>query len=455
MKGHVSTPDDLAEHMVERLFFEISPEEGDRILYPGVGSRAPFVQAVENYCRDHGHPVPNGVGVELDPDRIADARDHLNEHVELYERDFLSENLPTNLGQFKYVIGNPPYVPIERLSREEKRDYRARFSTAIERFDLYLLFYERALNFLEESGRLVFVTPEKYEYVSTASPLRQKLTSSYHIRRIEHLPENEFGQFITYPAITTVDRANHGSTHIHRRNGTRDEIVLPSDGSSWASYIRKSNGPTPNETGVTLSDITVRVSPGIATGRDGIYVIERDKCPPQLLDTWTYPTVSGRQLENHGPNGPDIMIVPYDECGNLIPEEKLGPVQDWAELHRGELESRSCVKNGKVWYAFHESAPLDDILNAKILCKDMAESPEFWIDKEGEIVPRHTVYYIVPKDRIDLHDLSDYLNSPEVSNWLYENCQKAHNDYLRLQSNVLNKLPVPQQWGDTVQQKLT
>ena len=46
-------------------------------------------------------------------------------------------------GQFECVVGNPPYVPIERLDGDEKRRYRAEFATAIERFDLYLLFFER------------------------------------------------------------------------------------------------------------------------------------------------------------------------------------------------------------------------------------------------------------------------------------------------------------------------
>ncbi len=37
------------------------------------------------------------------------------------------------------------------------------------------------------------------------------------------------------------------------------------------------------------------------------------------------------------------------------------------------------------------------ILRPKILCKDIGEKPQFWVDRSGQIVPRHSVYYIVPQ----------------------------------------------------------
>ena len=47
----------------------------------------------------------------------------------------------------------------------------------LQRFDLYLLFFERAIDVLAEGGRLCFITPEKFEYTSTAEPLRRILSS--------------------------------------------------------------------------------------------------------------------------------------------------------------------------------------------------------------------------------------------------------------------------------------
>ena len=63
------------------------------------------------------------------------------------------------------------------------------------------------------------------------------------------------------------------------------------------------------------------------------------------------------------------------------------------------LKERTCVTfGGRQWYRLHDNAPLRDILCPKILGKDITQEPHFWADREGTLVPRHTVYYMVPKD---------------------------------------------------------
>lgn len=451
MKGYVPTPDELADLMVEKLFDNEQPADGDRILYPGLGN-GPFVQAVERYCSEHRLPVPDGVGIELDSERLSEAEDRLPESsVELQERDFLGDT--DDIGSFEYIIGNPPYVPIEGLDEAEKERYKSKFDAAVGRFDLYILFFEQSLYHLADGGRLVFITPEKFEYTETAEPLR-RILSSYHVEEIEHVDEDTFTGKITFPTITTVTNESAKSTRIVRRDGTGDTVELPDDGSSWASLIR--NGSEPDiQTGVTLGEITKRISPGIATGADSLFVKDRDEVPPQLLDDWTYPTVSGKQLRvNDGPRTDSVFISPYEEDGDLVPEDELGAFGDWAEMHRGELEDRHCVDNGKPWYSWHETPPMEDILQPKIVCKDISETPEFWLDTTGEVVPRHTVYYIIPEDHVNLEELVEYLNGPEAKAWLEANSQKAANGFYRLQTRVMEDLPVPEEWGKTVQETL-
>lgn len=450
MKGQVPTPGALADKMATKLFEDLPPKEGDEILYPGCGT-GPFIAAVDSYCTENSLPVPTGVGVELDPDHLAEARDrHADRNVSLVKRDFLMD--VSDLGKFKYIIGNPPYVPIEELQESEKGRYRARFETAEGRFDLYVLFFEQALNLLKKDGRLVFITPEKFEYTETTEQLRMIL-SSCHVEEIEHVDEDSFGDLVTYPTITTVRKKEPGPTSIILRETSERVVELPDGGSSWAPAIR--GGGPGVETGVTLSDISKRVSCGVATGADDIFVEDEDGVPPQL-EKWTYPTTSGKQLRiNDGPESGQVFISPYREDGRLVPENQLNSYADWAELHRDRLESRSCVEKGnRPWYAWHENPPLDDILQPKLLCKDITEEPHFWRDDAGDIVPRHSVYYIIPKDDVRLHELQKYLNGPVADEWLKANCQRAANGFLRLQSSVLKDLPVPAEFGETHQAKL-
>jgi len=44
---------------------------------------------------------------------------------------------------------------------------------------------------------------------------------------------------------------------------------------------------------------------------------------------------------------------------------------------------------------------MEDILQPKLLCQDIAEAPQFWIDEEGDVIPKHTVYYLIPEDHVD------------------------------------------------------
>ena len=82
-------------------------------------------------------------------------------------------------------------------------------------------------------------------------------------------------------------------------------------------------------------------------------------------------------------------------------------------------------------------------MGPKILCKDIGAAPFFAVDREGSILPRHSVYYIVPADADHLDALASFLNSSFAQQWLRDHCQRAANGFIRLQSHVLKRLPVP------------
>ena len=436
MKGFVPTPDPVVDLMVGKLFAARRPGTDDLVLDPGCG-RGEFVAGVLRWAAREGAPAPRVVGVELHPGRAAEARAAFADvpSVEIVQADFLDGDWP----KAAFVIGNPPYVPITQLSESEKVRYRAGFSTATGRFDLYALFFEQALRDLAPGGRLVFVTPEKYLSVESARPLRRLLAES-GVAEVTLLPENAFPGRVTYPAVTVVDRASDGTTRIVTRDGTARSVAFPADGASMAAAVR---GRAPREGhGPTLEDVALRVSCGVATGADRVFVRPAHDLPVGLRP-FARPTMAGRQLEPDCPPEPsDVMLVPYRSNGDLLPESALGALGDDLRQHEARLLKRTCVRR-KPWYAFHETPPLGAILHPKLLCKDVASEPRFWIDRTGEIVPRHSVYYVVPKPGVDLDALADVLNARATAGWLRAHAQPAANGYRRLQSSVLKRIPVP------------
>lgn len=431
--------------MVEKLFSKRRPKASDVLLDPGCGTGV-FLHGVLRFCKANRLPIPRLVGVELDPRHLVEARRALSgvPQVELVGADFLLSEMPAA----DFIIGNPPYVSILGLDEKERREYRARFETAVQRFDLYILFFERAISLLKSGGRMSFITPEKFEYTATAAELR-RLLSRVTIDEIDHLDEETFPGLVTYPAVTTLVKRSPSATHkvsVRTRAGRTHRVKLPTDGGTWIAAVQGFEADATSH--LTLEDICDKVSCGVATGADPVFVVRKDSIPRELR-RFAYPTLSGRQLgldTTEQPVPAESLLVPYGRDGRLLSEERLGPLADFlrAKERRPQLLRRTCVSSGrKKWYAYHDSCRLHEILRPKVMCKDIAGKPQFWADRDGEILPRHTVYYAVPRPDVDLDGLLAYLNGKAAAVWLESHCQKAANGALRLQSSTLKRLPVP------------
>jgi adenine-specific DNA-methyltransferase len=412
MKGFVPTPEPIVDLMVAKLFLKRPPQRKDTLLDPGCG-RGAFIDGIIRWCRKHDTPLPRIVGIESDPKFIEQTKERFSSlsSVTIQEQDFLA-SLDC---KYDYIIGNPPYVSITKLSEQERSAFRERYVTAKGRFDLYLLFFERALNCLNPNGRLVFITPEKFLYVETAQPLRFML-GKIAVEEIHLIDEDVFGELATYPTITTVvNSPGPRTTRVILRDGRRRDVRLSVDASSWMPFL---NGGADKITGHTLKDICVRISCGVATGADAVYVV---KTVGAELTRFAYSTIAGQEIS---PDGSELtpehfMLMPYSQNGDLLAEAELGELGAYLRQpeRREMLLKRTCAVR-KPWYAFHETPPLPEILRPKILCKDITRSSFFVIDETGALVPRHSVYYIVPKDPSRIYELANYLNSPRVRFWL-------------------------------------
>jgi SAM-dependent methyltransferase len=438
MKGFVVTPRETVDAMVELLFLRRPPRRDSSVLDPGCGT-GEFIDGVIRWCDARRLPPPRITGIECDPHHLPTLRARFARQrtVRIEHADFLVDGRTA----YEYIIGNPPYVPITALSEAEKERYRARYAAARGRFDLYLLFFEEALRRLAPGGRLVFITPEKYIYVETASPLRE-LLARWHVEEVRLVREDTFGDLATYPTITVLRHAPPGTTRVVRRDGVTITVTLPRGRESWLPAIE---GGGSARAAVTLGDMCLRLSCGVATGADGVFVRAASDLD-LALRRFAYPTIAGRELTlmTTTLRPRFAMLIPYDVDGGLLPLERLGALGCYllrADVRR-RLLARTCVRR-KPWYAFHETPPLRDILRPKILCKDIGETPRFWVDRRGEIVPRHSVYYIVPREPGAIDAIVGYLRSPTAYEWLMRNCQRATKGFVRLQSRVLQRLPVP------------
>lgn len=439
VKGFVPTPPSVVDLMVEKLLRRHTASSNAAILDPGCGKGA-FIDGIIRWCATHDQPLPSIVGIESDPKHSEVASDRFKGlgQIQIRHCDFLSPSSE----RFDYIIGNPPYVPITALTTAEREHYRQGYTTARGRFDLYLLFFQQALSLLKPGGRLVFITPEKFLYVGSAGPLRD-LLSSFHLDELHFLDEDTFGELVTYPLVSTVSACvSSRPTRVIHRDGRENSVRLSGGASSWLPAVL---GADDRSGELSLADLCTRVSCGVATGADSVFVVRDAQLEPELRP-FAHPTISGRQIVPGRPLRPlHSLLVPYAPDGQLILEDKLGELGRYlsATTRRERLLARTCVAR-KPWYAFHETPPLAELARPKLLCKDIGATPFFVVDRTGRAIPRHSVYYILPANPDHLEPLARFLNSPPAQQWLRDHCQRAASGFLRLQSHVLKKLPVPQ-----------
>lgn len=114
---------------------------------------------------------------------------------------------------FDVIIGNPPYISLEKLSEDVKayaKMYRMDekeqkevpiYSTLESRGDIYSLFVERGLHLLKEGGLLSYILPNKWMKVGYGKPLRQLFLESNLTEVIDFGDNQIFADATTYTCI--------------------------------------------------------------------------------------------------------------------------------------------------------------------------------------------------------------------------------------------------------------
>lgn len=110
-------------------------------------------------------------------------------------------------GCFDVVIGNPPYVRNDTLPKTDKQYFMNKYHSTIGKFDLYLVFIEKALRLLKENGYLGFIVPSKFMAADYGAKLRSFLLENSLILQIidvSNLPV--FEGVATYPCIIILQK---------------------------------------------------------------------------------------------------------------------------------------------------------------------------------------------------------------------------------------------------------
>ena len=190
---------------------------------------------------------------------------------------------------FDAVIGNPPYIRIQRMKEwapVEVEHYKRRYVAASKgNYDIYVVFVERGLGLLNRRGRLGFIVPSKFLTTDYGRPLREMLAKQSVVDQLVDFGHHQvFRNATTYTCLLILDRNTPAELTYVRAEpsclpagdaeaiGIRAETLggnpwLLTDRGSTALVKRLSEGSLP------LLDLPALICRGTSTGADAVFCL--------------------------------------------------------------------------------------------------------------------------------------------------------------------------------------
>ncbi|MBU2444623.1 MAG: N-6 DNA methylase [Bacteroidetes bacterium] len=114
-------------------------------------------------------------------------------------------------GGFDAIVGNPPYIPIESFSENEKKYYQNKFPEFKRKYDSSVVFISKALSLLNEQGLLSYISSQTWETGENYSEFRKKVFLNYGCFELINLPYNIFKDAYVDTGIFIFSKAKQKS----------------------------------------------------------------------------------------------------------------------------------------------------------------------------------------------------------------------------------------------------
>lgn len=387
----------------------------------------------------------------------------------LIRDDFLLSRIE---GGFDFVVGNPPYVRQERIPAALLSEYRRRFRTLYDRADLYVPFFERALDLLTDDGVLGYICANRWLKNRYGGPLREKITRGYWLKYFIDMEGSSafHSDVIAYPAITVFQRVGPTATTTHPTRSAGAEAVaaqpLPvlvdallgatDRPTAIAEFQLDAVGSAPlllddiprlvllrriEHAFPTLEQAGCKVGIGVATGCDRVFIDALDALPVE--PERKLPLVMARDLVDGSVCwGGKGVLNPFDESGQLVPLDAFPLFERYLNLHRDSVANRHVAqRNLDGWYRTIDRIQPDLVKTPKLLVPDIKGEGVFVID-EGHYYPHHNLYYITA-DEWDLRALQTVLRSSLTLMTVATYCTRMAGGFMRFQAQYLRRIRVP------------
>lgn len=383
-------------------------------------------------------------------------------------------------GGFDIVIGNPPYVQLQKMGPETNALQAAGFKTFERTGDIYCLFYEHGLNILKQGGILSYITSNTWMrtrfgksvrgyFVAHSNPVSllnfedtQIFPSATVEVNILLIKKEKWNQILDAVAIKDDFKIN---TPIHFYFEKHKIKLSNLSGESWIIVSSKDNDIKNKilSNGVKLKDWDLEFYRGFLTGFNDAFFID-ETVRNQLIHedpksvNYIKPLIRGRELKKYGYTSNKKYVI-FTRRG--FPINEYSAIRNHLEKFRKQLEPRPSnwnqKENGKWpgrkpgsynWYDFQDNIAYYEIFEKeKLMWLAISDKPAFAFDQSNNYVTAPA--YILRNERYNKY-LMVVLNS-KVMEWYLDKISSSTGVGTNQWSKIfVEQLPIPQLSEDSM-----
>ena len=357
---------------------------------------------------------------------------------------------------FDMVIGNPPYIQLQKNGGELGRLYKdAGFATFVRTGDVYQLFYEKGCQLLaSQHGLLAYITSNswlKAEYGKT--------TRRYFAEQHTPLQLLEMGKDVFENAIvdTNILIARSGKSDAICKAVDMDRLAdkaFPPEDNFWGqlrsrgdrpwsalSAIEQSIMDKMEAVGTPLKDWDVSIYRGVTTGFNDAFIIDDETkealvaADPKSAEI-IKPVLRGRDIQRYQAQWAGLWLV-YARKGVVI--DRYPAVYSHLQQHQKALSKKA---GSNQWYEL-QASPSDkaDALfkKEKLFWMDLTERGRFAYDAEKMFCL--DTAFMITGERIKY--LCAVLNAKLIHWYLQQTAPTSGMGVLRWKKIYLEPIPIP------------
>lgn len=379
------------------------------------------------------------------------------------------DTVPEN-GGFDVIIGNPPYVSSSKISQESK-DALCNWSvTRTGKTDLYIPFFQIALECLNDNGVLGYITVNNFYRSVNGRAFRTYVSYyGYDFKIIDFGAEQVFKGRSTYTCICIISKNVGDVKYIKTLSSSLSKIVesdytiLPynmldnHEGWLLQSLDVASNIKRIESCGKPLGKV-FNIKNGFATLRNEVYVLNVVKQDQDYYYTQTKkgevfkieklicrdvikPNTLKHEIELN--EKIEKLIFPYTSSSQgleIIPEDKLKNefpmAYEYLLANRETLKKRDKgAREYEAWYAFGRTQALN-ISGYKLLFPYIADAPYFVISENKDLL-FYNGYALVSDNLSELLIAQKILQSRIFWYYIQHTSKPYGGDYYALAKNYV------------------